>query len=181
MKFKLLLFVGCIAIYFTSCKNGHYEIYNQTPLLVDISELINSGKYELDSCNKRLNRIKRVEPKNMTEQDETMLQIKLKRWKINYNKWLLQNNRDTITFNEEFLFERTSYQYTYFITEKPVDVYRLDSRLRINGIENIQLFIQVDEAGDFISDFSEVNFVDTPCDKFNAVEQDIYTLNKASS
>ncbi len=151
------------------------------PMTVDVSEYINSGDFEPDSCKRRLNRLKRTLPKEMSAADEIMLQIKLKKWKNNYNQWLRKNKRDTVVINVDLLNAITSYQYSYVITDKPVDVYRTNTSIKINGIENLQLFIQVDDKGDFVSDYTENNYLDTSCDTINSRYQDIYTEQKIES
>lgn len=179
MKKGGFLISTIIALVFISCKHQKYEMNNMMPMPVDISDYINSGDFEPDSCKHRLNRIKRTSPRGLDQSYETMLQIKLKKWKDNYNLWLKKNKHDTIYFNPEALslFAISKYQYSYVITDKPVDVYRTDTPLRINDIDNIRFYFQLDENGEFVSDFSENNFLDTPCDTDNSEYQDIYTIN----
>jgi hypothetical protein len=177
MKKITLLVSVLIVIILSSCKQQKYEMHNMMPMLVDVSEYINSGDFIPDSCKHRLNRLKRTSPLVLDESHETLLQIKLKKWKANYNHWLRQNKRDTVYFNLESLAKRTKYQYSYVITDKPVDVYRTDTPLSINGIENIHFYIQLDDKGEFVSDFSENNYQDTSCDTDNSEFQDIYTVN----
>ncbi len=175
MKKIVLMVCLVLAIGLSACKNKKYEMYNMMPMQIDISDYVNSGEFEPDSCRHRLNHLKRKSPLLLDESREILLQIKLKRWIAEYNRWLKKNNRDTLNLGVERLFEKTRYQYSYLITDKPVDVYRTDTPLSINGVINICLFIQLDEKGDFISDYDENNFVDTPCDSVNSRFQDIYS------
>lgn len=180
MKTKTIMLLIFTATLF-SCKQKKYEMYNMMPMTVDVSEYINSGDFEPDSCKRRLNRLKRTSPKEMGVADEIMLQIKFKKWKNNYNQWLRKNKRDTVVINVDLLHTITSYQYSYVITNKPVDVYRTNTSIKINGIENLQLYIQVDDKGDFVSDYTENNYLDTSCDTINSRYQDIYTEQKIES
>lgn len=180
MKHLFVLTCATLAFMFiSSCKHQKYEMNNMMPMPVDVSEFINSGDYEPDSCKRRLNHLKRTSPLVLDESYETMLKIKLKKWKDNYNVWLKKNGYDTLYFNIEslLLYKLTRYQYSYIITDRPVDVYRTDTPLSINGIENIRFYFQLDEKGEFVSDFSENNFLDTPCDTDNSEYQDVYSIS----
>ena len=183
---NVILLAGIVALMLlNSCEEAapkKYEMNNMMPMLVDVSQYINSGEFVLDSCRHRLDRLKRTHPIEMDQSYETMLQIKLKKWKSNYNRWLKQNKRDTIYFNIESLYKVTKYQYSYIITDKPVDVYRTDTPLRLNDIDKIHFYIQLDAKGEFVSDYSENNFLDTSCDDANSEFQDVYSKpNSVSS
>ncbi len=161
----------------SGCSPKKYSMYNMMPMVTDISEFINSGEYLPDSCNHRLNRLKHLTPLKLDGTHEVLLQIKFKKWVADYNHWLKQNDRDTISANLEFIYEKTKYLYSYLITDSPVDVYRTDTHLRINGKEDMRFYIELNDKGDFISDYSENNFVDTPCDTDNSQFQDVYGKN----
>ena len=180
MNRLLLSFALIFILLLGSCKPHKYEMNNMMPLPVDISEYINTGEFEPDSCKKRLNRIIRTSPLKLDESYEVMLQIKLKKWRDNYNHWLRKNNYDTIYFNLESLHKMTQYQYSYIITDSPVDVYRMDTPLQINGMNRMSFFIQLDNKGEFVSDFNENNFLDTSCDTINSRFQDVYTIHSAN-
>jgi len=174
MKKHILLasFAGILIL--SACHNKKYEMYNMMPMNVDISEYINKGDYSVDSCNHHLSRLKHNTAKPLVADDEVLLQARLLKWRVNYNKWLKKNNQDTLMFTAEQLFEKTKYQYSYVVTNSPVDVYKTETGLRINGIENLHLYIQLNEKGELISDYTENNYVDTACDSINSVDQEIY-------
>ena len=180
MKLKHLYLFLLTIITFAACKskNGHYVIYNQIPTMVDVSELINSEKYSIDSCDRRVKRLIKTNPFKFTDVNESDLQFKLRKWKSEYNTWLKKHERDTINFVADKLFEKTTYQYSYFITDSPVDVYRTDTKVRVNGIENMMFFIRVDDMNEIYSDYSETNWIDTKCDTINSRYQSIYKERK---
>ena len=175
MKKNILLASIVSIIVLSSCKHQKYQMYNMMPMMVDVSDYVNDGDYSADSCRHRLNRLIRTKPLVLDQSHEVILQLKLKNWKNNYNRWLKANGRDTINIDAGQLFDKTSYQYSYMVTDKPVDVYRTDTHITVNGIRNMHFYLQLNQEGVFISDYDENNYMDTRCDSINARYQDIYS------
>ncbi len=142
-------------------------MYNMLPESIDVTEYIESGEFRPDSCEGRLDRLIKVNPLKLNSTHELQLQGKLRQWKTENNSRLITNDSDTIKLEDIGLLSKTTYQYSYFITTKPVDVYRTD--WIINTIENKQfcLFIQFDENGNINSNYEDHGWVINSCDSIN--------------
>ena len=139
---------------------------------IDVTKYIESGEFVTDSCESRLDRLIRTKPYILENKYETQLQRKLELWKQNHNKWQLKNKRDSIGFDILDLVEKTKYQYSYFITTEPIDVYRTDTDIKINENKNLMLFLQIDKDGIIISEYKESGWVLNNCDSTNSITQD---------
>ncbi len=145
-----------------------------SPDIIDVTEYVESGQYHTDSCKGKLEKLIRIKPFILDGKYETQLQNKLVLWKQHYNSWLLENKRDTLDFYIVDLVKKTTYQYSYFITSEPIDVFRTDTDIKINGIGNLKLFLQIDKDSLIISNYNENGWVIDDCDSANSIIQDLY-------
>jgi hypothetical protein len=174
---KHVIFIGLIILSLASC--GHkYEMTNMLPEIIDVTSYIESGRYRPDSCEGRLDRLTKQKPRTLDETYETKLQDRLANWKSEYNGWLLKYNRDTINFTIDNLVSKTKYQYSYFQTNEPIDVYRTDLGTEINGNIDFKLFIGLDEDGKIFSEYKDGGWIINSCDSLNSIIQDIYRQSK---
>jgi hypothetical protein len=144
------------------------------PETIDVTSYVESGQFRPDSCEGRLDRLIKQNPIVLNGSYETDLQDKLSKWKSEYNSWLLKHNRDTIVFSIDGLANKSKYQYSYFVTDEPIDVYRTDLDIEINGNKNFKLFIRLDKNGRIYSDYKEEGWVSNSCDSVNSITQNIY-------
>lgn len=151
---------------------------NMLPETIDVTSYIESGQFRPDSCEGRLDRLIKQKPMVLSDNYENILQDKLSKWKDEYNSWLLKYNRDTINFTVDKLVSKTKYQYTYFQTDKPIDVYRTDLGIEINGNRDFKLFIGLDQSGEIHSDFKDNGWIINSCDSINSIIQNIYEKKK---
>ena len=147
---------------------------NAIPETIDVTEFIESGEYYPDSCEGRLNKLVKVRPRKLDQTYENELQKKMSQWRNEYNDWLKKNKRDTVFFKVENLVGKTTYQYSSFMTNQPLDVYRTDTDIELNGIKNFRFFIEIDNAGNIFSDYQDNGWVYDNCDSINSVVQNIY-------
>jgi hypothetical protein len=174
---KQTIYIGLFALTFASC-GRKYEMTNMLPETIDVTSFVESGQFRPDSCEGRLDRLIKQKPLVLNDNYESILQDKLVRWKTEYNRWLEQHNRDTITFTVDKLVSKTKYQYSYFRTDEPIDVFRTDLGIEINGNKDFKLFIGLDKNGEICSDFKEDGWIINSCDSVNSIIQDIYGQTK---
>lgn len=170
---KQYIFLGLISLLLISCKQK-YEITNMLAEKIDVTSYIESGEFRTDSCENDLNRLVRINPLIFDNTYETQLQNKLEKWKTEYNTWLSKNNRHRIDFSVSNLISKTTYQYSYFITDEPIDVYRTDLGITVNGIANFRLFIRLDKNGHIFDYYKDGGWIINSCDSLNSRTQDIY-------
>ena len=147
---------------------------NTLPETIDVTNYIESDQFRPDSCEGRLDRLIKKKPLPLNSSYENQLQDKLEKWKTEYNNWLTENNRKIIDFNIPDLVHKTKYQYSYFQTHDPIDVYRTDLGIDINGNKAFKLFICIDNDGKIYSDYKEDGWIINSCDSVNSIIQDIY-------
>lgn len=148
------------------------------PETIDVTSYVESGQFLPDSCEGRLDRLIKQKPLVLNDNYESILQDKLVRWTAEYNRWLLQHNRDTIIFTVDKLISKTKYQYSYFQIYEPIDVYMTDLGIKINGNKGFKLFIGLDTNGKICSDFKESGWIINSCDSVNSIIQNIYGQTK---
>lgn len=151
---------------------------NMLPETIDVTSYIESGLFRPDSCEGKLDRLINQKPLVLNDNYENILQGKLVKWKNEYNSWLLKHNRGTINFTVDKLVSKTKYQYSYFITDEPIDVYRTDLGIEINGNKDFKLFIGLDKNGKIYSDYKEDGWIINSCDSVNSIIQNIYGQKK---
>ncbi len=147
---------------------------NMLPETIDVTSYIENGQFRPDSCEGRLDRLIKQKPMVLNDSYENGLQDKLIKWKAEYNNWLLKHNRDTINFTIEKLVSKTKYQYSYFQTDEPIDVYRTDLGVEINDNNDFKLFIGLDKNGKIYSGYKEDGWIINTCDSVNSIIQNIY-------
>ncbi len=170
---KQYIFLGLISLLLISCEHK-YEITNMLAEKIDVTNYIGSGEFRTDSCENDLNRLVRINPLIFDNTYETQLQNKLEKWMKEYNIWLSQNYRNRIDFSVSNLISKTTYQYSYFITDEPIDVYRTDLGIEVNDIANFRLFIRLDKNGHIFDDYKADGWIINSCDSLNSRTQDIY-------
>ena len=149
---KYLVSIVLFFTVFQSCNQTvKYEITNSIPEKIDITKYIESGEFIIQNCEGRLDKIIKVKPKILDKSYENLLQKKLKSFDINYLNFKVNN-----------LHQSTIYQYSYFITSEPIDVYKTE--LKINSKIKKIIYIRLNQKGELISDFSEFNWVENNCD-----------------
>jgi hypothetical protein len=174
---KQTIYIGLFALTLTSC-GRKYEMTNMLPETIDVTNYIEDGQFRPDTCEGRLDRLIRLKPMVLDSNFESRLQDKLIKWETEYNNWLLKQNLDTINFTVDKLADKTKYQYSYFQTDEPIDVYRTDLGIEINGIQNFKLFLGLDKNGELYSDYKEDGWIINSCDTANSIIQDIYEQKK---
>lgn len=148
---------------------------NMMPETVDVTSYIESGEYFPDSCAGRLDRLIKHKPLLLDESYEIELQGKLAKWKKESNGNLLESNLDSIDFTVQCLFSRTRYQYSFILTAEPIDVYRTDLGISINGNKDFRLFIGLDKYGKIVTDYQDTGWIINNCDSINSMIQYIYS------
>ena len=128
---------------------------NMIPENVDVTEYIESGKFLIDSCEGRIEKLTKVNPIVLNKNYEIELRNKLQIWKKNYSKSSKNEKLDSI-------YKSTFYLYSYFIIDEPIDVYK--TKINIKGNKDIELFIRLNQKGKIDSDFSENNWVENNCE-----------------
>ena len=171
---KQLVPLFFVLIVSSGCGNK-YEMTNSVPEAIDVTEYIESGEFYPDSCDGRLDKLIKTHPRTLDQSYEVELQKKLNHWKNEYNNWLKENSRDTIVFEINNIVSNTSYQYSYFITDDPIDVYRTDTEIELNEIKKFSFFIRIDKAGNIFSDYKEDGWIFNNCDSINSIIQNIYS------
>ena len=129
---------------------------NMIPENVDVTEYIESGKFLIDSCEGRIEKLTKVNPIVLNKNYEIELRNKLQIWKKNYSKSSKNEKLDSI-------YKSTFYLYSYFIIDEPIDVYK--TKINIKGNKDIELFIRLNQKGKIDSDFSENNWVENNCEQ----------------
>ena len=129
---------------------------NMIPENVDVTEYIESGKFLIDSCEGRIEKLTKVNPIVLNKNYEIELRNKLQIWKKNYSKSSKIEKLDSI-------YKSTFYLYSYFIIDEPIDVYK--TKINIKGNKDIELFIRLNQKGKIDSDFSENNWVENNCEQ----------------
>ncbi len=172
---RQLIYISTILLTFQSCRHQvKYEMMNMTPEPIDVTNYIESGEFLPDSCEGRLDRLIKVKPLTLDQSYEIELQNKLDKWKDDYNNWLRKNSRDTIAFHISDLYKKTTYQYSYMLMADPIDIYRTNTEIEINGQNNFMFFIGVDKNGKIFSEYKEDGWVLNNCDSVNSIIPDIY-------
>lgn len=160
-----------------ACNNSgiRYVIQNMNGDDVNVTNLITSGQFLPDSCEGRFEKLIKLKPKVLDDQDETRLQYELSQWIKEYNNWLFNYGREQIDLKLKNIYKITSYQYSYIIKDDYVDVYRTDTNWEINGIKEFKLFIRFDKKGKIMTGFKDGGWVINNCDSINSVIQNIYS------
>ncbi|MGX7666692.1 hypothetical protein [Flavobacterium pedocola] len=127
---------------------------NMVPEMIDVSEYVQNGNFIPDSCEGRLDKLIKVKPILLNKSYETVLQIKIDKWK---------KSSDVKIINTQNLFENTTYQYSYILHTEPVDVYKTQLETDSNHQKNI--YVRLNQKGKIISDYSDVNWVQNNCEK----------------
>ena len=127
---------------------------NMIPEMIDVSEYVQNGNFIPDSCEGRLDKLIKVKPIILNKSYETELQRKIDKWK--------KSSDVKINYTQN-LFENTTYQYSYIIRTEPIDVYRTQLETDRNNQKNI--YIRLNQKGQIVSDYSDVNWVQNNCEK----------------
>ncbi len=170
---KQLKYLNLFSLIVISC-GQKYEMMNMMPEKMNVTKYIESEEFRPDYCEERLDRLIKVDPLILNESCESELQIKLQQWKDDYNGWLFKNGKDSIDFHVSDLFRKTKYQYSYFVFYDPINVYRSDLGIEMNGIKEFKLFIRLDNEGKIYSDYRERGWIINSCDSVNSINQSIY-------
>lgn len=168
------MYIGVFVLFFVSCKQK-YEMYNMIlQKNIDVTSYIRSGEFVPDSCEGRLDRLMKKKPMILDESYEDKLQAKLLKWRIGYNKWLREKGEDTISLTVDKIVDKTSYQYSYFMTNHPVDVYRTNLGIDLAGYKDFKLYIRAYQNGKIHADYYESGWIINNCDSINSIQSVIY-------
>jgi hypothetical protein len=169
--FKLSVFI--IIILQFSC-GQKYKMANMQGQEIDVTQLVNSGKFKTSYCQGRLDRLIEIDPISIDLKYENDLQKQYAFWVSKYNQVLKNKNADTISHKFENLSAKTKYQYSYVIDriDNPIKVYRTD--ITINGDKQLRLFLRVDNHNRlFENDYRTNNWITNNCDSINSIITDL--------
>jgi len=175
------LYYVVILILIYSCSNSQEKILisNAFGDMIDITTLVEKGEFKLDSCERRLEKIIRISPKILTNNQEYKFQKSLADWVTEYNDWLDKKGLSKINITIDSLYIKSRYQYSYFYQNDIRDVYRLDTKESILQVDKISFFFQLDKKGMLVDDFQTNGWVIDKCDSVNSVVQNIYKTKVA--
>ena len=128
---------------------------NVVPESIDVTEYIESGKFVIDSCEGRIDKLTKINPLILNKKYEIELKNKLQIWKKNNLKSSKREKLDSI-------YKSTFYQYSYLISSEPIDVYKTKIKIETN-LEK-EMFIRLNQNGKIYSGFSENSWVKNNCE-----------------
>lgn len=165
MTFKLLI----LTIIFLQISCGQkYEMTDMQGRQIDISELIESGKFKEHYCEGKIDKLVEINPIALDLNYEDELQKQFAFWFDNNNQLLETQVTDTIPYQVDSLFAKTKYQYSYIINsvDSPIHVYTTD--IEVNRNKYLRLFIRSDVAKKlFDIDYTSTDWINNNCDSLN--------------
>lgn len=138
---------------------------NMVPESIDVTDYIISGEFKPDSCNGSIDKLIKTNPKSLDFSYENKLQNKFMTWVQNNGDSSLDYLKRGITD----IYNKTTYQYSYFITYEPVDVYLTTITFNNTDLKDLNLFIRLNRKGQITSEYQESGWVTNSCDqKYNS-------------
>jgi hypothetical protein len=119
------------------------------PEEMDVTEFIESGKYEPDSCNGHLVGLIKIAPKVINPKADTLIIKGLRLWY--QNKGIKIQSSDVPA--------TSSYRYTCFASNKPWDVYSMT--LKVDSIQ--VLFFRYNDNAQLEEGFSTEGWIINDC------------------
>jgi hypothetical protein len=120
---------------------------------VDVRPFIKVG-YKPVYCNGSIEKLIKLKPVDFNKQQRLSL-------KASFFRWYSENYSDKVVDSTFDLMRNTKYQYSYIITDYPVDVYKTE--VKINN-KNIKLYIRLDKDT-LITPYAPDSWVESSCDE----------------
>ena len=166
MTFKLPI----LMIIFLQISCGQkYEMNDMQGRQIDVSELIESGKFKPHYCESRIDKLVEIIPTTLDFAYEDELQKQFAFWFDNNHEALETKVTDTIPYQVDSLFVKTKYQYSYIINsvDSPINVYMTD--IEVNTNKYLRLFIR--SGADkklFDIDYTSTDWIIDNCDSLKS-------------
>lgn len=143
--------------YLQSC--NYFVKYEMNSIMtedVDITELIESGKFRISVCDGGIDKLIKINPFILNEKYEIELQNRLQIWyKIHFK------SSQKIKFST--IYKKTIYQYSYLLSANEIlDVYK--TKVKNNSNLEKEIFIRLDQKGYLINEFKEDGWVINSCE-----------------
>ena len=134
---------------------------------VNIDDLIESGEYTVEICEKRIDRIFKTKPLILGINCSSQLNKLLSKWTTEEEKFRRKQGDSTVfSHYVQNITKETKYVYTYILSEKPMHVFTTCiSSKKMQKTNCTIIYIRVDHEGNIIGNYSDSSPVQNSCDK----------------
>ena len=162
------IFYLTLIFFFFGCSDGKYKMYDMAfDKYIIIDDLIESGEYTPEICEKRIDRIFKTKPPTINPNLSGQLNNLLDKWADEEESFRLKKGDSTrFSHSNDNIIKATKYAYTYFLNEKPMHVFSTCINVvHLKEMDWTTLFIRVDNEGNIIGGFNDHHLVQNSCDK----------------
>lgn len=134
---------------------------------VSIDDLMESGEYTAEICEKRIDRIFKTKPLILGTNLSSQLNKLLSKWAIEEENFRRKQGDSTVFYHyDQNITKVTKYVYTYILSEKPMHVFTTCiSSKKMQKTNYTTIYIRVDHEGNIIGNYSISPPVQNSCDK----------------
>jgi hypothetical protein len=151
-----------------SCSDSKYKMYDMAfDKYVSIDDLIESGEYTAEICEKGIDRIFKTKPPILSINLSNQLNKLLSKWAVEEENFRRKQGDSTVySHYYQNIAKVTKYVYTYILSEKPMHVFiTCISSKKMQKTNCTIIYIRADHEGNIIGNYSDSSPVQNSCDK----------------